>query len=261
MHRRSSALLAFLGFVAGSHALAASVFDGTWKADLDKNQQNAKPDVRELSNGIYKCISCDPPYEIRTDGSDQPASSQGLDARSVRIVDDHSIEITGKNKGKAAFTATVTTSADGKSQIFRETIFNMGPQPFTVTEHFTRVAAGPNGAHAVSGTWKLVRTEGSDNVDVTTFKITGRTVARRDAQGSSYVAQLDGPAVALVGDPRWDQVAVKMPDPRTLEETMSKDGQVRMRSRWSINADGVTMRARFEDSKGEVFEQSGHKVK
>jgi len=86
-------------------------------------------------------------------------------------------------------------------------------------------------------------------------------VARRDAQGSSYVAQIDGPAVALVGDPRWDQVAVKMPDPRTLEETMSKDGQVRMRSRWSINADGVTMRARFEDSKGEVFEQSGHKVK
>jgi hypothetical protein len=56
-------------------------------------------------------------------------------------------------------------------------------------------------------------------------------------------------------------VVVKMPDPRTLEETMSKDGQVRMRSRWSINVDGVTMHARFEDAKGEVFEQSGHKVK
>lgn len=45
-----------------------------------------------------------------------------------------------------------------------------------------------------------------------------------------------------------------------LEETMSKDGEVRMRSRWSINADGVTMHARFENTKGEVFEQSGHKV-
>ncbi|HEY3784145.1 MAG TPA: hypothetical protein VGL55_02565 [Steroidobacteraceae bacterium] len=261
MHRRSRTVLAFLGIVAASHALAASVFDGTWKADLDKNQQNAKPDVRELSNGIYKCLSCDPPYEIKADGSDQPASSQGLDARSVRIVDEHSIEITGKNKGRAAFKATVMTSADGKSQIIRETIFNMGPQPFTVTEHFTRVGAGSNGAHAVSGTWKLVRTEGSDNVDVTTFTITGRTVARRDAQGSSYVAQIDGPAAALVGDSRWDHVAVKMPDPRTLEETMSKDGQVRMSARWSINVDGVTMHARFEDAKGEVFEQSGHKVK
>jgi len=76
---------------------------------------------------------------------------------------------------------------------------------------------------------------------------------KADLDENHYVAQIDAPAVALVGDPRWDHVAVKMPDPRTLEETMSKDGEVRMRSRWSIDADGVTMHARFENTKGEVF--------
>lgn len=30
----------------------ASVFDGSWKADLDRNKQNAKPDVRVLANSV-----------------------------------------------------------------------------------------------------------------------------------------------------------------------------------------------------------------
>lgn len=239
---------------------AASPFDGTWKADLDKNTQNAPPEVHVLIDGMFKCLTCQPPYEIRADGSDQPASSSGLDARSVRIVDTHSIEITGKKGGQRVFQLRMSTSHDGNTEMLRETVYT-GRKPFTVTEYFARVAAGPPRSHAISGTWKLVKTEGSDDVDLTTFKVIGKAMSRRDAQGSSYLAQLDGTPAPYAGDPRWDHVSVRMPNQNTLEETMTKDGRVRMHARWSIDSDGTTMHARFETPDGKVFNQSGHKVK
>lgn len=260
MTKKLPRMFALLLIAAGPTA-HASVFDGSWKADLDQNKQNAKPDVRVLANGVYKCLSCDPPNETKADGSDQPFASQGLDTRSVRVIDDHSVQIVGKKKGKKAFELAMSTSDGGKSEKLRETIYDMGAKPFTVTEYFTRVAPGPAGSHAVSGTWRLVKTEGSDDVDVTTFKLVGNTMTRRDAQGSSYVAKLDGTPAPYVGDPRWDHVSIKMPNPNTLEETLTKDGALRMRARWVIDADGKTAHARFTDAKGNVFEQSGHKMR
>jgi hypothetical protein len=242
-------------------SFAASVFDGTWKADLDKNDRDAKPEVRQLLQGVYRCSTCDPPYEINADGAQHPAHGSGVDTRSVRVVNDHSLAMTGMNKGKKSFDSSIVVSADGSTETITETIFDAGPQPFTVTEHFIRVAAGPAGSHAVSGSWKLTKTEASDNVDVTTFKVVGDSLKRNDVEGSSYVAKLDGTPAPYADDPRWDHVSVKMINSNTIEETLTKNGEVRMKARWSVDQDGVTMHAHFEDPKGNKFDQTGHKIR
>jgi hypothetical protein len=36
-------------------AMAQSVFDGTWKADMNTAKFPEKPDVYLLQNGMYKC--------------------------------------------------------------------------------------------------------------------------------------------------------------------------------------------------------------
>src|SRR5579862_9176394 len=105
-------------------------------------------------------------------------------------------------------------------------------QPFTVEKRFSSAEAGQPGSHAISGAWIETKMTASDNVDVTTFKVTGDTLKRNDAEGSSYVAKLDGTPAAYSGDPRWDQVAVKMTDPNTIEETYTQKGELRMRARW-----------------------------
>jgi hypothetical protein len=242
-------------------SLAASVFDGTWKADLEQNKRDAKPEMRQLLQGVYRCSTCDPPYEIKADGTQHAAHGSGVDTRSVRAVNDHSVAMTGMNKGKKSFDSSIVVSADGNSETISETIFDAGPQPFTVTEYFIRVAAGPPGSHAVSGSWKLTKTEASDNVDVTTFKVVGDSLSRNDVEGSSYVAKLDGSPAPYVGDPRWDHVSVKMINPSTIEETLTQHGELRMKARWSVDQDGVTMHAHFEDPKGSTFDQTGHKIK
>lgn len=240
---------------------AASVFDGTWKADLDKNERNAKPETRQLMQGVYKCVTCEPPYELKADGAPHPARGSGIDTRSVRVVDEHSVAMTGMNKGKKSFDSTIAVSKDGNTETISETIFDVGPQPFTVTESFARVAAGPAGSHAISGSWKLTKTEASDNVDVTTFRVTGESLKRDDVEGSSYLAKLDGTPAPYTGDPRWDHVSVKMVNSNTIEETLTRNGQLRMKARWSVDADGKTMHAHFEDPQGQSFDQTGHKIK
>ena len=237
------------------------MFDGTWKADLGKNERNAKPEVRQLMQGTYKYVTCEPPCELKADGAQHPVPGSGVDTRSVRAVDEHSVAMTEMNKGKKSFDSTIAVSPDGNTETVSEIIFDVGPQPFTVTEYFVRVAAGPAGSHAISGSWKLTKTETSDNVDVTTFKVIGGSLKRNDIEGSSYIAKLDGTPAPYTGDPRWDQVSVKMISPNTIEETYTKKGQLRMRTRWSVDPDGVTMHAHFEDPKGNSFDQTGHKVK
>lgn len=262
MQTKSAIAMSLIFLFASVASHAESVFDGTWKADLSKNQKNEHSDVRQLVNGSYECRTCDPPYMIKADGSDQPVAGNSMyDTLSARIVDDHTVVMVAKKSGKLFLESTIAVSADGSTETIRQVVSGMGSQPFTVEKRFSRAAAGKPGSHMISGAWTEIETTASDNVDVTTFKVTGNTLKRDDAQGSSYVANLDGTPAPYSGDPRWDQVSVKMIAPNTIEETYTQKGKLRMRARWSIDSDGVTMHARFEDPNGRTFEQTGRKVR
>src|SRR5262249_36532812 len=136
-------------------ALAQSLFDGTWKADLDKNKREQPPDVFLLDKGTYACKSCAPPYEIKADGKDHPVSGSAyFDAINIKVVNDHTVLKTAKKDGRTAAEIKVSISPDGNQQIAQTTIMGMGKDPVYMTQTFNRVAPGPAGSHVISGSWQ-----------------------------------------------------------------------------------------------------------
>jgi hypothetical protein len=253
--------LAFFGsLILSPLGMAQSVLDGKWKADLDKDQYSDKVDVRELTHGIYECRTCDPAYKIKADGRDQSvAGNSTYDTLNVRVVDDHTVIMVMRKSGKLAAETTIKVSDDGNTETMHQVVSD-GPQPFTIERTFSRVQPGGPGSHAISGGWKTRKTVASDNVDVTTFKVSGDSLTMTNVDGDSYTAKFGGPPAPLTGDPRWNFASVKLVDARTMEETLRKDDKIVMVTRWSVDADGVTMHASFDDTHGHVFKQSGHKV-
>jgi hypothetical protein len=250
---------ALMFLAAGSHA--QSVFDGTWKADLDKNKRLEKPDVWLLEAGEYACRSCDPPYHIKADGRDYAVPGSAMyDTLSIAVVDEHTILKVAKKAGSVVAKVTASVSADGGTQTVNQKISLPDREPFEITQQFSRVGAAPNGSHAISGSWQQIQTQGSDNVDVTTFKVTGNMLSMSSKTGESYMASLDGSDTPFKGRPGVTSVSVKKIDDHTIEETWKNAGTVVMTARWWVESDGHTMHARFDDQKGSVFEQTGHKV-
>jgi hypothetical protein len=95
---------------------AQSPFDGTWKQDLSKSKIHMKPLVYLLQDGMYHCESCPAPFTIKADGQDHKVSGMAwMDTMSVKVVDDHTIELVSKKDGRVTNTQKRTVSADGNS--------------------------------------------------------------------------------------------------------------------------------------------------
>src|SRR5271168_3897555 len=143
-------------------AAAQSALDGTWKIDINKLDPSKKPDVYVLQAGMYECKTCTPPYNVKADGTDQPVTGHPYyDAVAVKVVSDHQIEVTEKKGGTVVSTTTVTVSPDGKTATFEfsdSSATNGGP-PVTGKGEATRVAKGPAGSNAVSGSWRQSKLE------------------------------------------------------------------------------------------------------
>ena len=149
--------LFFLGsLILSPLGMAQSLFDGTWKADLDKNQNDSdKAEVRQLSKGIYECRTCQPPYKIAADGRDQAVTGNSMyDTLSARVVDDHTVMTVAKKSGKLIAEATIKVSDDGNTETVHQVVSGVGPEPFTVDTTFSRVQPGESGSHAISGAWR-----------------------------------------------------------------------------------------------------------
>ncbi len=81
--------------------LAQSPFDGTWIIDSNKTQLPEKPAEYLLADSKFQWVGT----EIRADGTDQKVPETGYwDTKSVRVLDDHTVEIISKKAGKIMFT-------------------------------------------------------------------------------------------------------------------------------------------------------------
>ena len=80
--------LLVLAALAPVMALASSAFDGTWKTDLHTFKATGKPDIYELSGGMYACNSCAPAYKIKADGTDQPVPDTGFSDHGLDFLSD-----------------------------------------------------------------------------------------------------------------------------------------------------------------------------
>jgi hypothetical protein len=249
MRRLLPALLLF-GFLLPVVAAAQSAFDGTWKVDLNKADFSKKPDVFLLQNGMYQCKTCVPPIDVKADGQDQKVTGHTYyDSVAVKVVNDHQIEETDKKNGKVVMTSTSTVSSDGNTLTFEfsdSTATNGAP--VTGKGEATRVAKGPAGANAISGSWRNTKMESlSDNGSMFTFKVSGDELTMTTPTGQSYTAKMNGTEAPYKGDPGTTSVSVKSMGKDTVEETDKRDGKVIVVNKMTVAADGKTMSIVSED--------------
>jgi hypothetical protein len=231
-------------------ALAQSAFDGTWKIDLKTAKFPEKPDVYLLQDGMYHCKTCVPPVDVKADGQDQKVGGHPYyDMASIKVIDERTIEEIDKKAGKTVATSKTWVSADGNTLMFEFTdSSNTNAAPVTGKGEETRVAKGPTGSHAISGSWQTSKMDAvSDNGLLFTYKVVGDSLTMTTPTGQSYTAKLDGTEAQYKGDPGTDGVSVKMRGKGTLEETDKRGGKVISVSTMTLEPDGKTAKIVVED--------------
>ena len=82
-------------------ATAQSVFDGTWKVDMNKVNFAEKPGGICTAYGMYDCKTCTPPYSVKADGSDQPVTGHPYyDTVVIKVVSEREIEETHRKMAR-----------------------------------------------------------------------------------------------------------------------------------------------------------------
>jgi len=237
--------------VAPAISLAQTTFDGTWKADLSTAQMPKKPDVFVLQDGMYHCKTCVPAIDVKADGQDQSVSNHPYyDTVSIKVIDDNTIEETDKKNGKTVATSKTAVSPDGKTATFEfKDSSATNADPVVGKGESERVAKGPAGAHAISGSWRTTKFENiSDNGITVTYKLVGDTLNMATPNGLSYSAKLDGTDSPYKGDPGTTSVSVKRLNKNVIEETDKRDGKVISVARMTLDSDGKTISVDFHDS-------------
>jgi hypothetical protein len=232
--------------------LAQSPFDGTWKIDMSKVSFPRDPDTYNLQDGTYQCMTCVPPITIQADGTDQAVAGHPyFDSVAIKVVNENQIEETDKKDGKVVATSTSTVLADGRTLkfAFSDGSNTNGGPPVTGSGEASRVARGPAGAHAISGSWRTTRIETmSDNATSFTYKVDGKEITMSNPTGQSYTAKLNGTEAPMKGDPGITSVSVKLKGKTMLEETDKRDGKVVGIFRFTLGPDGKTGRVSYEDT-------------
>jgi hypothetical protein len=222
-------------------AFSQSPFDGNWKTRIDSVRVTGKPDVYVLTGGVYECKSCVPPYKVKADASDQSiAPTDYRDQAAVKILSPSSIELTIKKAGKVTFKITDSVSADGSRLT---SVFNsyLGAQPVTGTVMEKRVADGPAGAHAISGSWMQDGLGSlSDTARIVTLQSTANGL-KMTWNGQVADAKFDGKAYPTAGDPGNTQVTLKKLNDSQIEETDRRHGTVFDVIVWTVAHDGKTL--------------------
>jgi len=233
--------------LAPAASLAASSFDGTWKARVGSMKVTGKPDVFVLADGIYSCASCDPAYKIKADGTDQKVTGHDYyDSVAVKVVDAHSLQFQYKRAGKLTGDGAITVSADGSTLSGKFTDYN-GAKPAAGSYIETRVAAGPAGAHAASGSWlQSSMSEGNDALTTSTYAMTDDHFSW-SGNGQSYEAKFDGKEYPVKGDPGHTRVTLKRIDAHTVEETDRRGGKVTDQIRLATAKDGKSLELTDKD--------------
>jgi hypothetical protein len=140
-------------------------------------------------------------------------------------------------------------SPDGNTLAFTFTdSSNTNAEPVTGKGEETRVAKGPAGTHAISGSWRTTKVDTvSDNGLLWTYKVSGDELTMTTQTGQSYTAKLNGAQAPMKGDPGTTSVAVKMMGKNTLEETDYREGKAISIARMVVSPDGKTMKLMVDD--------------
>ena len=228
---------------------AESPFDGTWKIDVSSVQFPEKPLVVVLHNGMYENSSAVPKVNIKADGKDQPvAGAKDYDTLAVKVVDDKTVEIVTKKGDKVVSSTRVDVSADGKTSTEEFTDYPVASkQPVTGKANYTRIAAGPSGSHAVSGSWRIQKVSASENALIATYKVTADGMAYSSSIGESFDAKFDGKDYPMKGVPPGYVVSLNKADDHTIVTTVKRDGKIVNVNHATVSANGKTCTVKVEN--------------
>ena len=239
--------LAVLLLLTTSPLLAQTRFDGSWMMKMDTLQFSGTPEEYLVDQGLYRCLSCVPPVDVKSDGSDQRVSGHDTyyDTMSARILDEKSVEFIFKKNGKVVARSTETVSQDGKTML-EEFTNTADPDPVTGKAGFIRVGNAPAGAHALSGKWQMRTIKNATEAGtLTTYRsIPGGLKILNGRQ--SYDVKFDGKDYPIGGD-RHATVSLKLIDNFTMEEVDKNDGKILTIIRMSVSQDGKTMKVESSD--------------
>jgi hypothetical protein len=228
-------------------ALAKSPFDGTWMQKVDSIKVTGKPDVFDLSNGMYNCSSCVPAYKIKADGTDQPVPGHDyLDHEAVKVVNATTVEFTDKKAGKVMETYTDSVSADGATLTGKFT-FNGGEKPISGGFTEKRAAAGPAGSHAISGTWQPGPMSDLSDAARTSMMQSTDNGMKITWNGQTLDAKFDGKDYAWTNEPGHTMSSLKKVSDNQIEETDHRGGKVTDISTYTVSADGKWITAIDDD--------------
>jgi hypothetical protein len=222
---------------------AQSPFDGTWKVDMSKSKLPKKPDIYLLQNGQYECKTCVPPVNVKADGQFQKISGDPYrDMLMVKVVDDKHVEFASQKEGKEAGRTKRSVSDDGNTLTVEWTYYgNPSGGPVSGTDTMKRVAKGPSGSNAISGSWRDEKSDvATADALLFTFKSGGDSLSMTNPTGQSYTAKLDGTDAPYVGDPGTTSVSLKRIGD-SIEETDKRDGKVIGINKMTVSADGKIM--------------------
>ncbi|HUL48223.1 MAG TPA: hypothetical protein VLV25_14100 [Steroidobacteraceae bacterium] len=219
----------------------SSTFDGTWKGRVDSVKVTGKPDVFAVADGMFTCATCDPPIKIKADGSEQKVTGHDYyDTLVMKVVDAKTVERTAKLAGKVTGVYTASVSADGSTLNGKYTDYT-GAKPATFAFTEKRVAAGPSGSHAVSGSWAPDKTtDANDAGTIVTYKMTADSFSM-SANGQSYDAKFDGKEYPIMGDPGHTTVTLKKLSANAVQETDHRQGKVTDVIHLATAADGKSI--------------------
>jgi len=209
-------------------ALAQSAYDGVWKVDLSSVQLPDRPQVWSLQDGIYSCSSCVPAYAIPADGQFHKVEGYSYwDEMSLRVVDDRTIEDAQRLKGRQVNATRSQVSEDGKTLKVTWTDTS-APNGMASTGEgaLSRIAAGPAGAHAISGSWKSEAVANlSENSLIVTMRLADGVFSFESGDGYSFETTLGGAAVPVVGDLAGATASVRQLSDGSLEEVDYINGE------------------------------------
>ena len=238
-----------LGAISAS---GQSAFNGTWRAN-NQSMQYQGSNQYSLQKGLWRCDTCVPKIAIKADGDDHRVNSSlyygapYAGTESVREVSDRSIEITDKLNRRIVATHKLTTADDGKIlTIAWRSISDNGKENSGQFDS-ERVGVAPLGANKVSGRWRPVRTNTSDDEVTVTYEATADGLVMTDPTGDSFTAKFDGTEYPFKGDPGITGVSLKKFDAYTIEETDMRRGKAIAVSRMTVDRDGKTMKVTVED--------------
>ena len=187
---------------------AQSVFDGTWKTDVNTIDFPAKPSIYVFKDGMYECKTCPTKIHIKTDGKDQKIEGNPYaDTIAVKIIDKYNLEMISKKDGKMVSRSKIAVSTDGNS-MKREYANSSSVNAEVVkgVTSYARTAYDREAPHQMSGSWKAIKADKrSDNGLIVTYKTEGGMLNMSQPTGRIVQCENRRKRRAVQGRSRDDQ--------------------------------------------------------